>query len=44
MHNRHADFRRAATYDDLSWTYGARLARKGVHIAVIADTLGHADE
>jgi len=31
-------------FHDLRRTYGARLARKGVPIAVIAEALGHADE
>jgi integrase len=33
-----------ATFHDLRRTYGARLARAGVPMAVIADALGHADE
>ena len=33
-----------ATFHDMRRTYGARLARKGVPIAVIAEALGHADE
>lgn len=33
-----------ATFHDLRRTYGARLARAGVPIAVIAEALGHADE
>ncbi len=33
-----------ATYHDLRRTYGARLAIKGVPMAVIAEALGHADE
>jgi integrase len=33
-----------ATFHDLRRTYGARLALKGVPMAVIADALGHADE
>ena len=32
------------TFHDLRRTYGARLARKGVPMAVIAEALGHADE
>ena len=32
------------TFHDLRRTYGARLAIKGVPIAVIAEALGHADE
>ncbi len=31
-------------FHDLRRTYGARLARKGVPMAVIAEALGHADE
>lgn len=31
-------------FHDLRRTYGARLARKGVPIAVIAEAMGHADE
>ena len=31
-------------FHDLRRTYGARLARKGVPMAVIAQALGHADE
>jgi integrase len=34
----------AATFHDLRRTYGARLAVKGVPMAVIAEALGHADE
>ncbi len=33
-----------ASFHDLRRTYGARLARKGVPMAVIAEALGHADE
>ncbi|WP_288934760.1 site-specific integrase [uncultured Sphingomonas sp.] len=33
-----------ATFHDLRRTYGARLARAGVPMAVIAEALGHADE
>lgn len=33
-----------AGFHDLRRTYGARLARKGVPMAVIAEALGHADE
>ena len=33
-----------ATFHDLRRTYGARLARKGVPMAVIAEALGHADQ
>jgi integrase len=33
-----------ATFHDLRRTYGARLALKGVPMAVIAEALGHADE
>lgn len=33
-----------ATFHDLRRSYGARLARKGVPMAVIAEALGHADE
>lgn len=33
-----------ATFHDLRRTYGARLARRGVPMAVIAEALGHADE
>ena len=33
-----------ACFHDLRRTYGARLARKGVPLAVIAEALGHADE
>jgi integrase len=32
------------TFHDLRRTYGARLAVKGVPMAVIAEALGHADE
>ncbi|MCO4093017.1 MAG: site-specific integrase [Sphingorhabdus sp.] len=32
------------SFHDLRRTYGARLARKGVPMAVIAEALGHADE
>jgi integrase len=32
-----------ATFHDLRRTYGARLARQGVQMAVIAEALGHAD-
>jgi integrase len=32
------------TYHDLRRTYGARLARKGVPMAVIAEAMGHKDE
>lgn len=31
-------------FHDLRRTFGARLAMKGVPIAVIAETLGHADK
>lgn len=34
----------SVTYHDLRRTYGARLAIKGVPMAVIAEALGHADE
>ncbi len=34
----------ATTFHDLRRTYGARLALKGVPMAVIAEALGHADE
>lgn len=34
----------AASFHDLRRTYGARLAVKGVPMAVIAEALGHADE
>ena len=34
----------AATFHDLRRTYGARLAVRGVPMAVIAEALGHADE
>lgn len=34
----------AAGFHDLRRTYGARLARAGVPMAVIAEALGHADE
>lgn len=34
----------AATFHDLRRTYGARLALRGVPMAVIAEALGHADE
>lgn len=34
----------AASFHDLRRTYGARLARAGVPMAVIAEALGHADE
>jgi integrase len=34
----------SATFHDLRRTYGARLAVKGVPMAVIAEALGHADE
>jgi integrase len=34
----------AATFHDLRRSYGARLARAGVPMAVIAEALGHADE
>lgn len=33
-----------STFHDLRRTYGARLARAGVPMAVIAEALGHADE
>lgn len=33
-----------ATFHDLRRTFGARLARKGVPMAVIAEAMGHADE
>lgn len=33
-----------ATYHDLRRTFGARLARKGVPMAVIAEAMGHKDE
>lgn len=33
-----------ATFHDLRRSYGARLARQGVPMAVIAEALGHADE
>lgn len=33
-----------ATFHDLRRTYGARLARHGVPMAVIAEAMGHADE
>lgn len=32
------------TYHDLRRSYGARLARKGVPMAIIAEAMGHADE
>ena len=31
-------------FHDLRRTYGARLARKGVPMTIIAEALGHADE
>jgi integrase len=34
----------AAGFHDLRRTYGARLARAGVPMAIIAEALGHADE
>ena len=34
----------STAFHDLRRTYGARLARKGVPMAVIAEALGHADE
>ena len=34
----------AVTYHDLRRTYGARLARQGVPLAMIAEALGHKDE
>jgi integrase len=34
----------AASFHDLRRTYGARLARGGVPMSVIAQALGHADE
>lgn len=34
----------AASFHDLRRTYGARLARAGVPMSVIAEALGHADE
>ena len=33
-----------ATFHDLRRTYGARLARRGVPLAVIAEAMGHKDE
>jgi integrase len=32
------------TFHDLRRSYGARLARKGVPMAVIAEAMGHKDE
>lgn len=39
-----AKIRPAASFHDLRRTYGARLALRGVPMAVIAEALGHADE